>query len=95
MICAAISDLRLIRFELAFEHLNNLLDPRFAEATKRTLPPSPEEARILRRLPPGKEALSLERIRMGIVSNFHADAALTLGAVSKKFIAARSDRPLT
>ena len=41
-------------------------------------PPSPEEARILRRLPPGKEALSLERIRMGIVSNFHADAALTL-----------------
>lgn len=43
MICAAISDLRLIRFELAFEHLNNLLDPRFAEATKRTLPPSPEE----------------------------------------------------
>ena len=48
-------------------------------------PPSPEEARILRRLPPGKEALSLERIRMEIVSNFRFSVCPVAGSRSRDY----------
>ena len=43
MICSLTTDLRLIRFELAFEQLNNRLDPRYLDPAERKAPPSPEE----------------------------------------------------
>ena len=43
LVCSLTTDLRLIRFELAFEQLNNLLDPRYLDPAQRKGPPSPEE----------------------------------------------------
>ncbi len=43
IVCTLTSDWRLVRFELAFEQLNNLLDPRYLDPAKRTAPPSPDD----------------------------------------------------